>query len=341
MKRLKNKIANLLANNLALLIVLAFTGLCAGFILLGTPAENGSITLDGKNAKIDKSTEDFIKQAKLVMAKEAKKALITINGADELIDVPTVESIDSGKLNECPDGQDCGQGWYVPTDTIANFKNATFGRCIDTDGAYGSQCWDLANLFWKNYAGRGFNTCGTGAAKGTIQNGCWQKNAGSEFEMVWDKTKLQAGDWVITSNGTWGHVGVALGGYNNGYVALFGTNQGGAACSGGGSTANIINMSLNSFAGAFRPKIYNKTASNSTQVPKAPENAKIIQNKALLDVYIVQHGDTLGGISLNMGWWPSANGLYGDNGYTQRLADFNNIKNRGLIYPNQQIRRLK
>lgn len=336
MKRLKNKITSLVANHLTLTIVLSFAGLCIGFILLGTPAGNGSITLDGKNAKIDKSTEDFIRQAKLVMAKEAKKALITINGADELIDVPTVESIDSGKLNECPDGQDCGQGWYVPTDTIANFKNATFGSCIDTDGAYGSQCWDLANLFWKNYAGRGFNTCGTGAAKGTIQNGCWQKNAGSEFEMIWDKTKLQAGDWVIISNGTWGHVGVALGGYNNGYVALLGTNQGGTACAGGGASANVINMGLNSFAGAFRPNIYTKTAS----IPKAPENAKDIQNKALLDTYIVQHGDTLGGISLNQGWWPSVNGLYGDNGYTQRLADFNNIKNRGLIYPNQQIRRL-
>lgn len=99
-------------------------------------------------------------------------------------------------------------------------------------------------------------------------------------------------------------------------------------------------MNLNSFAGAFRPKIYTKT-SNSTQTPKAPENAKISQNKALSDTYTVQNGDTLGGISLNQGWWPSVNGLYGDSGYTQRLADFNNIKNRGLIYPNQQIRRLK
>lgn len=335
------KIRLFIENYIAHFIVCGTVLLCIAFLIFGSVAENGSITLDGRNAKIDKSTEDFIRQAKLVMAKEAKKALITINGTDELIDVPTIESIDSGKLNECPDGQDCGQGWYVPTDTITNFKNATFGRCIDTDGAYGSQCWDLANLFWKNYADRGFNTCGTGAAKGTIQDGCWQKNAGGQFEMVWDKTKLQAGDWVITSNGTWGHVGVALGGYNNGYVALFGTNQGGAVCSGGGSTANIVNMSLNSFAGAFRPKIYTKTASNSTQAPKAPENAQISQKKTLSDIYIVQQGDTLGGISLNQGWWPSVNGLYGDSGYTQRLADFNNIKNRGLIYPNQTIRRLK
>lgn len=73
MKNLRNKISNWFSNSLAILIVLFVAGLCTSFILLGTPAKNGSITLDGKNAKIDKSTEDFIKQAKVAMAKEAKK----------------------------------------------------------------------------------------------------------------------------------------------------------------------------------------------------------------------------------------------------------------------------
>ena len=32
--------------------------------------------------------------------------------------------------------------------------------------------------------------------------------------------------------------------------------------------------------------------------------------------------------------------LFGDDGYTQKWAEYNNIPNRGLIYPNQIIKRL-
>lgn len=55
--------------------------------------------------------------------------------------------------------------------------------------------------------------------------------------------------------------------------------------------------------------------------------------------YTVKKGDTLGSIALKMGWYINANGLFGDNGYTQKLADKNAIVNRGLIYPGQVIRK--
>ena len=57
------------------------------------------------------------------------------------------------------------------------------------------------------------------------------------------------------------------------------------------------------------------------------------------DEYIVKKGDTLGQIVKDMHWCDGCK-LFGDDGYTQKLAEYNNIPNRGLIYPNQIIKRL-
>lgn len=57
------------------------------------------------------------------------------------------------------------------------------------------------------------------------------------------------------------------------------------------------------------------------------------------DEYVVKKGDTLGQIVKDMGWCDGCK-LFGDDGYTQKLAEYNNIPNRGLIYPNQIIKRL-
>ena len=194
------------------------------------------------------------------LADEQREATIeAADGTIETISAPTVESIDSAQLaEECGEDEECGRGWYVDTSTPQAFQAGIINQCIDTDGHFGSQCWDAGNLFWQNYAGRVLSTCGTGAAKGAIADGCYQKNAGDEFEMVWDPSSLQPGDWVVFTNGQYGHIGMALGYSNDGYVALLGTNQGGSPCSGGGSTANIINISLAHFGGAFRPKSYIK-----------------------------------------------------------------------------------
>lgn len=57
-----------------------------------------------------------------------------------------------------------------------------------------------------------------------------------------------------------------------------------------------------------------------------------------VEAYTVVRGDTLGGIARKLGWY-TGNKLFGDDGYAQALADYNGIKNRGLIYPGQVIRR--
>lgn len=220
-------------------------------------------------------------------------------------EIPTVEEVDANgpqtEVNapECPEGKDCGRGaaFDVDISSPTAFRLSTFGRCIDTDGYYGAQCWDLTNAFWWAYVNRSLDTCGTGAAKGTIANGCWQKNAGGEFTMIWDPTQLQAGDIVVFNNGQWGHIGMAMGTYNNGYVTLLGQNQGGGYCNGGGSATNIVNISLKSFAGAFRPNIYIPPTPTPAPEPTPEQTTQeSTQETAQISACVrreVQFGDTM------------------------------------------------
>ncbi len=217
--------------------------------------------------------------------------------------IPTVESVDANgpqvnpedeEPTECPEGEECGRGAaypYVDTSTPQAFINATLGGCYNVDGYYNEQCWDYAALFFLNYAGRTFYTCGTGAAKGAFADGCWQKNAGNEFVFTTNPADIIPGAIVGFNNGTFGHVGVATGYYNNGYVTLAGQNQGGGLCSGStmGARVNIINISLKYFAGAFIPKSY---------IPKPepkpePTPAPVVDQ---CKVWNVKKGDTLGKI---------------------------------------------
>lgn len=228
-----------------------------------------------------------------------------VNGEE----IKTVESVDSDGQQtnpdnetpvECPEGEECGQGAtfpYVDTSSPQAFINATMGGCYNVDGYYGEQCWDYAALFFLNYAGHTFYTCGTGAAKGAIADGCWQKNAGGEFTMIWDATQLQAGDIVVFNNGTFGHVGMAAGSYNNGYITLVGQNQGGGLCPGSsmGARVNMINISLQYFAGAFRPNSYIKPEPQPE--PEPTPTPTPIPVTGCLD-YNVKQGDTMIGIGV-------------------------------------------
>lgn len=254
----------------------------------------GVLIGNGFNLLIRPSVLQEITEAlfNIELADKQKPAEIeTADGNIEIIEVATVENIDGNQLTiECPvDEPECGLGKYIyaPTETPTAFKDYTLGGCWNTDGAYGSQCWDLADMFWQNYSGRNFSTCGTGSAKGSWN--CKEYNAGDEFELVYDKHTLQAGDWVIFGSGKYGHVGMALGSYNDNYVALLGQNQGGSPCEGGGSSTNIINISLNSFIGAFRPKSYIKP--EPTPTPPIPISGCVLWH--------VERGDTMSKIMLD------------------------------------------
>ena len=250
----KSKILSKIKENykkyLIYLIAIIFAVLSgAGIDIAIRPNDDGEITLDASFS--------------IQLANKQQPAITETAEGNEIIDenIVTVEEVDGNQLvDECPEGEECGKGQYIyaPTDTFIAFKDYTLGNCYNVDGAFGGQCWDLAALFWMNYTenGRVFSTCGTGAAKGSWN--CKEYNAGDEFDLVYNPEDIQAGDWIIFGSGQYGHVGMALGSYNNGYVTLLGQNQGGKPCEGGGSATNIINISLKSFIGAFRPKSYIK-----------------------------------------------------------------------------------
>lgn len=277
----KNNFNNYKLRGIIFIVLAFFCGGAAGtgldFAL--RPTENGNWTIDA-TFSMELSNEQIPAEIE------------TDEGTIEVIEAPTVEEVDGNQLvNECPEGEEeCGQGRYIyaPTETPTAFKDYTIGGCWDVDQAWGSQCWDLAALFFMNYTkdGRSFSTCGTGAAKGSWN--CKEQNAGDEFELIYDATELQAGDWIVFGSGQYGHVGMALGGYNNGYIALLGQNQGGTACPGGGSAANIINISLKSFVGAFRPKTYIKPAPEPEPIPVS----------GCIDWHVVR-GDTMSRIMLD------------------------------------------
>ena len=270
--------------------------LCALFLTLGTPDDEGYITVGGK-VTIDESTTQFINDARKATITYAETAvpavIVNSEGEEETIDVPTVESIDGGEIGEtCADGEECGLGAYIyaPTDTFENFKNYTLGKCWNVDGSWDEQCWDLAALHWMNYTkdGRTFSTCGTGAVKNSWN--CKEYNAGTEYELIYNASEIKTGDWVITGAGTYGHVCEAAGPYNNGYVACLGQNQSGTKCPGSvyGSATNIINLGLGSFVGAFRPKTY------TDPTPPQPTPAPVSD----CSTWNVQKGDTMSGIML-------------------------------------------
>lgn len=269
--------AQISKNNLNIKSVLVFiAAVVLGIVIGGGVAINVTNTSDG----------DTVIEAEysIELSEEQVPAIIeNDDGSIEILDVPTVEEIDSDQAideEKLEEVVNLGQGAWHDISSPETYKNAVLGLCTDVDGFYGSQCVDLMADFHLNYVGSWLTTCGTGAAYGLWD--CRYDNAGDSYELIEDPTQLQAGDWVIFRGGQYGHVGMAMGGYNNGYVALLGQNQGGSKCNGGGSAANIINMSLKTFMGAFRPKMYVK-----------PEPAPQPVDK---NVYVVKEGDTMGKI---------------------------------------------
>lgn len=116
--KIRSKIKSLLESHIAFYIVLGVAALCTVFMLCGTKAENGSITLDGKNAKIEEYTEKFIE--------DSNAALYRIMNEDAPTDEETI------KANE----EATGQGAYTTLDQVIARRKPDG----DTDGGRGWQC---------------------------------------------------------------------------------------------------------------------------------------------------------------------------------------------------------
>ena len=308
------------------------TELCTLVTLVIIYVVTGSIIhINLENGKID---------ATITYSNEGKPAVL-YNDKGEVIEtteyngyeIPTVDEIDGGLFEDTSTEASNNDNTYsdlgsaietFPTNTPEAFRDATLGICVYASNRYGAQCVSLARSYWFSYAGRDVSTCGTGMAKGMMN--CYEQNAGDDFLVYWSSNGIQDGDWLVSDGGQYGHICMALGPVVNGYVACLGENQGGAHCDKGGAATNIINYNVKNVIGYYRPKAY--ITPEPTPTP-SPSN----------DSYTVKTGDTLGDIARNLGWYTGTH-LFGDSGYTQKLADENNIPNRGLIYPGQIIKRI-
>lgn len=300
-------------------IVAGVALICAGFLIAGHPNEQGYYTIGGE-VTIEESTKKFIEDSHEAMIIYAEKAVPTIivdeNGKEQVVNAPTIDFIDGVQIPE--QTTEDGQGAVHDTTTYMTYYNSVgIGTCINN--SFGAQCFALANDFWANYTSRALSSCGTGSAKGTLN--CWEYNAGDEFEMIWDPTQIQPGDWVVTTGGTWGHIFMAMGYYNNGYVAGFGQNQGGGYCPLGGAATNVANISMANFGGAFRPKTYIKPEPTPTPQPGDKIN------------YTYVYGDYFSKVLVKLGL--DENNLWGRNGsveyYTGQLIEQNMLDYRGNV----------
>lgn len=93
------KVSKWFADNLDWLILLGVAVLCAVFLVCGTKSENGSITLDGSDAKIEDYTTSFIE--------DANEALNRLMNEDAPTDQDTIDANDAE-----------GQGFYTTIDDI-------------------------------------------------------------------------------------------------------------------------------------------------------------------------------------------------------------------------------
>lgn len=118
MGKTASKARKFFSDNLAIIIVCSVALLCALFLFFGTRSENGSITLDGQDAKIEEYTKKFIE--------DANDALYRIMNQDK----PTDETV------EADNDEPMGQGFYTTIDDVIG------RRLVDgnNDGGNGWQC---------------------------------------------------------------------------------------------------------------------------------------------------------------------------------------------------------
>jgi len=324
MKKIANKISDFISDNLTFLIVLITVVWCVLFVLFGAVNEDGSITLNGNAPTYSEAQE----QAFCELEKAQDEALADLLGFEIAHDVG------SGCAPTDTEAAQMGAAAYYSVDisTPAAFYNAVVGKGFNE--GYGMQCVAGFKEFMYSLSGKVVATS-TGGASGYAK----QQSQIEPLGFTWHAgaSGLQDGDWAIFSGGTYGHVAMRYQG------KWLGQNQG-AANSSIGNAFNLLSYGTENVLGYYRPNIYANNSQNSNNTSTLAPVTDNSQNSnssapAQPNEYTVQRGDTLGGISLSQGWWSSVEGLYGDDGYAQRLADFNNIVNRGLIYPNQIIRR--
>lgn len=161
------KINKFIRENLALLILLFVVGICTMFALIGRFSDNGSITLDGKDADIKPYTEKFIETSNEAMYRlmevdaPTDEDTIKLNSEPEgLGSITTLEQVLARRL---PDGNnDNGKGWQCSKYTayLATGKREYSNSHPDYGPVNGK---DLASWLVKNYGWKYIETPVEGA----------------------------------------------------------------------------------------------------------------------------------------------------------------------------------
>lgn len=372
MKRIVSKFKNFLADRLAVILVAAVVVLSATFVITGKQAEDGSITLDGSKAKYSKATEKVLCE----LAKKRETAIAGIMGLDvpqdkgsgcEPVDKELAQ-LGSGVYYKTDmsspaafvnamNGRGFNEGYGLQC--VAGFKQFMFslsGRVVATrtGGAsgYANQVGEIQAL--------GFTWHGGQAG---MKDGDWAIFGGGQYGHV---AMYYQGKFFGQNQGSGNiYVGNAfnlmdLGGYRNSIIGYYRPNiwaNGSTASAPSAPAASskavndqVVADVLRGVYGSGNDRVarlqaagYNpaevQAAVNARVAAQAPRVVAPRQNYAASGTngYVVRRGDTLGHIALRNGWYNGTGGLFGNSGYTQRLAERNGIANRGLIYPGQRI----
>lgn len=371
MKKVTSNLKNFIINRIDVLIVASVIILSSVFLIIGKPSEDGSITLDGSKAKYSKTTE----KALCELAKKRETAIAGIMGLDVPQDKGSgcdpvdkeLAQMGSGVYYKTDlsspaafvnamNGRGFNEGYGLQC--VAGFKQFMFslsGRVVATrtGGAsgYANQVGEIQAL--------GFTWHGGQAG---IKDGDWAIFGGGTYGHV---AMYYQGKFFGQNQGSGNiYVGNAfnlmdLGGYRNSIIGYYrpniwnGTASAPAAPAANSKAVNdqVVADVLKGVYGSGNDRVarlqaagYNpaevQAAVNSrvaAQAPRvsAPASTGYVQRST--GGYVVRRGDTLGHIALRNGWYNGTGGLFGNSGYTQRLAERNGIANRGLIYPGQRI----
>ena len=161
------KLTKLFTSHIALFIWFGVALLCTIFIITGTKSDNGSITLDGKDAKIEEYTEKFIENANdalyRIMNEDAPTDEETIKANAEIEGLGGSVTLDTVISRRLPDGNnDNGKGWQCSKYTayLATGKREYSSTHPDYGPVNGK---DIASWLVKNYGWKYIETPVEGA----------------------------------------------------------------------------------------------------------------------------------------------------------------------------------
>ena len=313
MKKTLSNIGTFLTNRLAFIVILIVALILGSFVAFGNKNEDGTITFDGTTPKYT----DAQKEALCTLKTDLDDSISGLTGINTPQDASSgCEPVDIAQMGALV-------YYSVPMATPTEFVNSVNGKGFNE--GYGYQCVAAFKEFMYSLSGK-YVATSNGGASGYAKQQAQIEPLG--FKWYNGTAGLQDGDWAIWTNGQYGHVAMKYG------DKWFSQNQY-AANPNTGNPFNLASISTDGIAGYYRPNIYIK----SDPAPNPNPDNGGSTGGGTSNSYTVRRGDTLGGISLGQGWYVGTKGLYGDSGYAQRLAEFNGIQNRGIIYPNQVIKK--